>query len=107
MTSINIMPRRKKSQPPTAETVLSDSYKLSLAELKLVREALDVLIECLEEEENLSEQSKKAVIKGQGLGKRGSLGYIEKKMINGCGPYCYLRIKRGGIHHSFYLGKPG
>ena len=93
------MPRRKKTSQPTAETVLSDCYQLSLPELKLVRDALLALIECLEEED-LTEVEKKAVTKAQGLGKRGSRGYIEKKIINGCGPYLYLRLKRGETHHS-------
>jgi hypothetical protein len=38
-------------------------------------------------------------------GARGSRGYIESKTIKGCGPYAYLRFRKGGTHHSFYLGK--
>ena len=98
------MPRRKKRSQPTTEKVLSDCYQLSLPELKLVRDALLALIECLEQED-LTEEEKKAVTKSKGVGKRGSRGYIEKKIINGCGPYFYLRLKRGETHHSFYLGK--
>lgn len=107
LSSITIMSRKKKTSQPTADSVLSDCYQLSLSELKLVRDALDVLIDCLEEQEDLTEEEKKATAKlaSQGVGKRGSHGYIEKKFINGCGPYYYLRLKRGKIHHSFYLGK--
>jgi len=32
-------------------------------------------------------------------------GYIELKMINGCGPYKYLRRRVGGKLTSTYLGK--
>lgn len=32
-------------------------------------------------------------------------GYIERKMINGCGPYYYLRTWNGKTHSSIYLGK--
>ncbi|ACK74061.1 hypothetical protein PCC7424_5491 (plasmid) [Gloeothece citriformis PCC 7424] len=104
------MARRKKptqDKNPTADSVLSDCYQLNLPELKLVRDALDVLINWLEEEESLNEEEKKAasLIASQGTGKRGGTGYIEKKLINGCGPYLYLRLKRNGTHHSFYLGK--
>lgn len=34
-------------------------------------------------------------------------GAIEEKMINGCGPYKYLRYWSGGRHRSVYLGKAG
>ncbi|HEY9862906.1 MAG TPA: hypothetical protein V6D21_01880 [Candidatus Obscuribacterales bacterium] len=34
-------------------------------------------------------------------------GAIEYKMINGCGPYKYLRYWSGGRHRSVYLGKAG
>ncbi|MDA8113675.1 MAG: hypothetical protein M0Z43_02965 [Acidithiobacillus sp.] len=32
-------------------------------------------------------------------------GHIEEKMINGCGPYRYLRVWRNGRLTSRYLGK--
>ena len=32
-------------------------------------------------------------------------GYIEEKMINGCGPYLYLRYRDDGYLRSLYLGK--
>ena len=34
-----------------------------------------------------------------------SSGAIELKMINGCGPYKYLRYWSGGRHRSVYMGK--
>ncbi|PZD70804.1 hypothetical protein C1752_08946 [Acaryochloris thomasi RCC1774] len=32
-------------------------------------------------------------------------GHIEKRMVNGCGPYKYLRWWEGGKHRAVYLGK--
>lgn len=41
-----------------------------------------------------------------GGGSKGSArGHIEAKIINGCGPYLYLRWWQGKRHRSFYLGK--
>ncbi len=34
-------------------------------------------------------------------------GHLEMKIINGCGPYAYLRVWRGGRLTSTYLGKWG
>jgi hypothetical protein len=38
-------------------------------------------------------------------GPKGGSGYYEQKIINGCGPYLYLRYWSGGKHRSIYLGK--
>jgi hypothetical protein len=38
-------------------------------------------------------------------GPKGGRGYYEEKVINGCGPYLYLRYWSGGKHRSIYLGK--
>lgn len=40
-----------------------------------------------------------------GRGKGGQRGYHEYKVINGCGPYLYLRYRDGKILRSKYLGK--
>ena len=32
-------------------------------------------------------------------------GSVESKIINGCGPYLYLRFWSGGVHRSQYMGK--
>lgn len=39
------------------------------------------------------------------FGPKGGSGYYEQKIINGCGPYLYLRYWSGGKHRSIYLGK--
>lgn len=38
-------------------------------------------------------------------GPKGGRGYYERKIINGCGPYLYLRYWSGGKHRSIYIGK--
>lgn len=96
--------RTRKQHSPSIESILRDCYQLSQSERKQLREALDVLIVSSEEEE---EDDWEVTIekKMPSTGARGSRGYIEVKMIKGCGPYAYLRFRSGGTHHSFYLGK--
>ncbi len=48
--------------------------------------------------------------KPKGPGSRGGRGHIERKLINGCGPYLYLRYYKGcengrSLYGSLYLGK--
>jgi hypothetical protein len=38
-------------------------------------------------------------------GIRGGMGSFEDKIINGCGPYRYLRYWYGKTHKSVYLGR--
>lgn len=38
-------------------------------------------------------------------GPKGGRGYYERKIINGCGSYLYLRYWSGGKHRSIYIGK--
>lgn len=38
-------------------------------------------------------------------GKSGKGGYVELKMINGCGPYAYRRARVAGRLTSEYIGK--
>jgi hypothetical protein len=42
-------------------------------------------------------------VKRTGEGGKGT--WIEEKVINGCGPYLYLRWVEGGKRRSRYLGK--
>lgn len=86
----------------TVESILQDFTILSLTDLKLLRDALDILIEQREYQEMSPDERAEQIREQQG---DGHLGYIEDKMINGCGPYRYLRVRQGGKHRSFYLGK--
>ncbi|MBW4542517.1 MAG: hypothetical protein KME43_25805 [Myxacorys chilensis ATA2-1-KO14] len=101
------MPRKScKQDIPTVESILQDCYTLSLENMVYLREALGVLIA---EEQRLEagpdEWDVKREEKILRTGTRGSRGNIELKMINGCGPYAYLRFRSGDTYHSFYLGK--
>lgn len=101
------MPRKSRKQNvPTVESILQDCYTLRLEDMMYLRDVLDALIE---EQERLEaepdEWETKREEKMSKTGARGSRGNIELKMINGCGPYAYLRFRSGDVHHSFYLGK--
>ncbi|MCI0649946.1 MAG: hypothetical protein L0346_34390 [Chloroflexi bacterium] len=39
------------------------------------------------------------------IGDSGGRGWVELKMINGCGPYAYKRWRQGGRLRSEYIGK--
>jgi hypothetical protein len=103
------MPRKRQKPIGTdnvgIEQILSYCYKLTLCDLKLIREAIDLMIARLEYKEFSPAKRQELRIDRVGLGARGSTGYIESKTIRGHGPYLYLRMRREGIHHSFYLGK--
>lgn len=105
------MPKKRSCSVkiPTLHSVLQDCYQLKLEDLKYLNDAIYVLIEA--EEKRLSELKadsdweEKREEKMPVTGTRGSRGYIESKTIKGCGPYAYLRFRKDGTHHSFYLGK--
>jgi hypothetical protein len=78
---------------------------MELADLKLLREALEVLSEERELSKMTPEERAERLREGSEPGGRGSRGYIEKKTINNRGPYLYLRLRQDGKHCSFYLGK--
>jgi hypothetical protein len=78
---------------------------MGLPDLRVLREALDVLIEERELSEMTPDERAERLRESSEPGERGSRGYIEEKTINNCGPYLYLRLRRDGKHRSFYLGK--
>ena len=103
------MPRRRK--PPISDSVdlkaiASLVVKLSQSE----RTELITILQALQEAENqpLLEQKERDRLKEVALnrrGTRGGQGSFEDKIINGCGPYRYLRYWFGKIHKSVYLGR--
>ena len=105
------MPKKRSCsvKTPTMHSVLQDCYQLKLEDLKYLKYAIEVLIDAeekrLSELEADSDWEDKREEKMAATGARGSRGYIEFKIIKGCGPYAYLRFCKGGTHHSFYLGK--
>jgi hypothetical protein len=49
------------------------------------------------------ERTKEEALNRRGI--RGGIGSFEDKIINGCGPYRYLRYWYGKTHKSIYLGR--
>lgn len=82
---------------------------------QLTRDELDELIEVVTElrvaMDKSPEEKHKEFIKVAGEdvreGRKLKRGHVEEKMINGFGPYLYLRYWRGGKLRSTYLGKGG
>jgi hypothetical protein len=96
---------KKLQESPTLERALQLCAGIALPDLRVLREALDVLIEEREISEMTPDERAARLREGREPGERGSRGYIEEKTINNCGPYLYLRLRRDGKHRSFYLGK--
>jgi hypothetical protein len=55
------------------------------------------------EKEEDREKTKEKALNRRGI--RGGIGSFEDKIINGCGPYRYLRYWYGKTHKSIYLGR--
>jgi hypothetical protein len=111
------MPRRSKSSVPGAAdlaAITSLAVKLSQPD----RLELIAILQALQEAEaggkeergntgSISEATREKV-KEEALnrrGIRGGIGSFEDKIINGCGPYRYLRYWYGKIYKSVYLGR--
>jgi TolA-binding protein len=98
--------RRSSAHRPTIESILSQAYQLTPHELTQLIEILSQLKEVqdaqLDEDERREqeEQEFERQRRCQGRSPR-----IEAKIINGCGPYDYLRWWDGKTYKSTYLGK--
>ena len=81
--------------------------QMTIRELLELRAMIDTNVDALEMDEQRREaqQEKPASEPGQQNGKGKAGGYIELKMINGCGPYAYERWREGGRLRSEYKGK--
>lgn len=71
---------------------------LSRSDLMQLRSVIDDLLELIEKLDS-SDVADSGAISGT------ARGHIEHKMINGYGPYAYLRVWRDGCLTSTYLGK--
>ncbi|MDX2241589.1 MAG: hypothetical protein NW224_12970 [Leptolyngbyaceae cyanobacterium bins.302] len=100
------MPRQRKSgkgtQAITVDSLVALASGLSRPELDDLIAALLALRDALDEEEAKPNEVE-AVTPRPRRSRSGASPRIEWKIINGCGPYPYLRYKSGGTHHSFYL----
>ena len=98
------MARSKKSVNIPIEEIVASLDRLDAEGLELVVKAIQVILQ--ERQPEVAEMNKQTGhINRVGIGANGSYGYIESKFINGYGPYRYLRLRKNGVHHSFYLGK--
>ncbi|MEP0858496.1 hypothetical protein [Trichocoleus sp. DQ-U1] len=92
------MPCREK----TPLTSPPKKAKWNRDELKEMKAIIDGLLQAMEP---IPEPIEEAAFPNQGRGRNGSIGYLEEKIINGCGPYRYLRYWRAGKRKSVYVGK--
>lgn len=98
------MAKSKKSSNIPIEEIVASLDRLDAEALELVVKAIQVILQ--ERQPEVAEMNKQTGhINRVGIGANGSYGYIESKFINGYGPYRYLRLRKNGVHHSFYLGK--
>ena len=103
------MPRRRKlpnSDSANLKAIAARAVKLCQSE----RTELIAILQALQEAENglLLEERERDRLKEVALnrrGLRGGQGSFEDKIINGCGPYRYLRYWFGKTHKSVYLGR--
>lgn len=95
------MSKRKKPESPLlVESVLQQAAQLSKPELEELLTALTALLEALKDEMIDGEtQPQSTKLR---CGSRGG-SRIEWKLINGYGPYPYLRFRSGGKYRSYYL----
>jgi hypothetical protein len=112
-----MMPRRSKSAIPGSAdlaAIVPLAVKLSQPD----RLELIAILQALQEAEEAGKESEgspgsireaaREKVKEEALnrrGIRGGIGSFEDKIINGCGPYRYLRYWYGKTHKSVYLGR--
>ena len=94
------MARRPAKPSPKVDQLLKQAAKFSPTELKALRSGIEVLLQ-----EHSENEQWNAIKKDQYGKPSNQKGFIEEKMINGCGPYRYLRYWDGKVHRSVYLGK--
>jgi len=93
-----------RAQWQEMETLLP---QMNIRELLELRAMIDTNIDTLELREQQEPQQEPASELAQqgGQSKGKASGYVELKMINGCGPYAYKRARVGGRLTSEYIGK--
>jgi hypothetical protein len=104
-----MMPRRSKSAVSGSAdlaAIVPVAVKLSQPdrlELIAILQALQEAEAVGQSEESDREKTKEKALNRRGI--RGGIGSFEDKIINGCGPYRYLRYWYGKTHKSIYLGR--
>jgi len=92
---------RKATKTPF-DTVTSHLGQLNRVELEELSEMVAALLAVTEPEEEDEDQGD-----NEKPTRPDARGHIEEKMINGCGPYLYLRYWQGKTLKSKYIGKKG
>lgn len=100
------MAKRKRTTKPVYQQITSKLGQLTRDELDELIEVATVLRETMDKTpEEKHEEFLKVAGEEVREGRKPKRGHVEEKMINGCGPYLYLRHWRGGKLRSTYLGK--
>lgn len=87
------------------KTVTSHLGELSVEELEGVARMVATLLTIRREEEEVEIDQAADDDTDQGAEKKTARGHIELKLINGYGPYQYLRYWEGKTLKSRYIGK--
>lgn len=100
------MAKQKKSAFKTVTSHLGQLTKIELEELqKAVTALLEVTVEEEVKVKPTNEELMRLSFREAREGKKPRKGYVETKMINGYGPYLYLRFWSEGRLKSLYIGK--
>lgn len=94
-----------KTKTTPFRAVTGNLSKLSKRELQEVADMVRGLLEAYEDQE--AEATNDRAPSNGADGKKAARGHIEAKIINGCGPYLYLRYWAGKTLKSQYIGKQG
>jgi len=96
------MPRSRRSNQhsATVEEIVQSACHLSSSELDELMVALSALREALNKESEGDELTNSLPSVAS---RNGRSAHIAWKMINGCGPYAYLRFRDGEKYRSYYL----
>ena len=95
------MATKAKTPKTSFDEVTGRLGQLSRGELAELGEMVSALLAATVEEED-DDQVADPEEKGNG---KAAKGHVEAKMINGCGPYLYLRYWSGKTLKSKYIGK--
>lgn len=100
------MAKKQRKTKPVYQQITSKLGQLTRDELD---DLIEVVTELREAMDKSPEEQHKEFLKVASdtvrEGHRPKRGHVEQKMINGYGPYLYLRYWRGGKLRSTYLGK--
>lgn len=102
------MPKKQIILELTPKDVAPHAYQWDREQLTEMKAIIDGLLAAQDsfepQEDEAHELSSDPGTESLSRGKRGG-GYIERKTINGCGPYRYLRYWHQGKRKSVYVGK--